>query len=446
MTTRDQIEAFPVQPPPLSISVEEVEQRARSAGTFVIGLTGPFGSGCTTAAHVLTRSATPYQAVKLSDVLRRLCKPEDATRQTLQDLGNALRDQEGNHALVVRALADVFDSDDQLPARIVLDAIRNIGEVRWLQRALGERFSLFAITADTEERYSRRRDNEQSPMEFYELDRRDQGESEDYGQQVNRCVDYADVHIPNNQHLNRWELQPKFGSTVVGYAELVEGRTHRYATHDEMLMNVAYSSSHGSKCIKRQVGAVVAADCEPLASGYNENPTGLKPCIDQFATCYRDIVRQERFAELSESGAKCPYCSSLIPQPLPQPWDCPNCSRSLDAAFFPDRAMKWCTALHAEERALINAGDRDLSRAILYTTTFPCMLCAEKIIHAGIREVVYAEAYPDAHGLILFSQAGVTVRPFEGVRSRNFERYFAATQPEMEAAGQRRLREIAGLP
>ena len=108
--------------------------------------------------------------------------------------------------------------------------------------------------------------------------------------------------------------------------------------------------------------------------------------------------------------------------------------------------MKWCTALHAEERAIINAGKRDLSDATLYSTTFPCMLCAEKIIHSGIRDVVYVEAYPDVHGLVLFKKSGVMTRPFEGVRSRNFERYFAATQPTMEAAGRKFLRELAGLP
>jgi deoxycytidylate deaminase len=194
------------------------------------------------------------------------------------------------------------------------------------------------------------------------------------------------------------------------------------------------------------VGAVIAIGSEPLASGFNENPNGLKPCIEQFGTCYRDVVRHERFVELSVSDAKCPFCSYPIPNPLAQPWLCPHCGQSLDAAFFPDRAMKWCTALHAEERALINVGNQDLSEATLYTTTFPCMLCAEKIIHAGIHDVVYVEAYPDAHGLILFNEAGVHTHRFEGVRSRNFERYFAGTQPEMEEAGKAKLRAIAGLP
>jgi deoxycytidylate deaminase len=73
------------------------------------------------------------------------------------------------------------------------------------------------------------------------------------------------------------------------------------------------------------------------------------------------------------------------------------------------------------------------------------MLCAEKIIQAGIVDVVYIEAYPDAHGLILFNEAGVQTRRFEGVRSRNFERYFGETQAKMEERGKARIREIAGL-
>ncbi len=391
MTGDDIIEPEPPLPA-APLGADEVEQRARKAGTFVIGFTGPFGSGCTTAVHMLTTGDPAFVAIKLSDVLRDIAGQQNLSRDQLQDLGNRVRLEEGNQALVVRGLGKLLV--DAPPQRIAIDGIRNLGEVRWLQRALGDRFALIAITADANERYIRRRDTEQSPQEFYELDRRDQGESEDYGQQVNRCVDHADVLIPNSEHLADWELETKFGEAVRLDAELVEGRRHRYATSDEMLMNVAYAASHGSKCLKRQVGAVIARDSEPLASGYNENPSGLRPCIEQFGTCYRDIVRHERFVELSLQGAKCPFCTNEIPNPLAHPWDCPHCGNSLDRAFFPDRAMKWCTALHAEERALINAGERDLRDATLYTTTFPCMLCAEKIIHAGIRDRRFRRAVP----------------------------------------------------
>lgn len=430
--------------PPPALDPDLVESEARKRDIFVIGLTGPFGSGCSTAAETLANAEQPFTLLKLSDVLRELQgTPEEdpaSNRRALQDLGNRLRKEEGNGALLLRGLGSALNTDADT-TRYVIDGIRNLGEVRWLQRALGDRFSLFAVIAETATRSRRLGLNAD---DFYELDRRDQGENEDYGQQVNRCVDFADVLIPNDDELRHWEIETTFGKKVKEYAALVEGRAHRYASPEEMLMNIAYASSHGSKCLKRQVGCAIAEGTEPLANGYNENPDGLKPCIEQFETCYRDIVRHERFQELAGVGGKCPYCTTEIPQVFPEPWDCPGCGKSLADAFFPDRAMKWCTALHAEERALINAGERDLSDATLYTTTFPCMLCAEKIIHAGIRKVVFIEAYPDIHGLILFEQAGVETCRFEGVRSRNFERYFSGTQPEMEEAGRQRLREIAG--
>jgi deoxycytidylate deaminase len=426
------------------MTADVVEASIRQKDVFVIGLTGPFGSGCTTAAHLLS---SPERAVstKLSDVLRELSgQPGSADRHSLQDLGNRLRREEGNAALVIRALGDLLVEHEDT-RRIVIDGIRNLGEVRWLRSALGDSFSLFALTADATVRFGRQGSG-MSLEDFYELDQRDQGEDQDFGQQVNRCVDFADVLVPNSEELESWKIQQKLGDRLADYAALVEGELIRYPTPEEMLMNTAYAASHGSKCLKRQVGCVIADGAEPLATGYNENPDGLKPCIEQFETCYRDIVRHERFVELAQLDAKCPYCTAVIPEPLPLPWDCPKCGKSLGSAFFPDRAMKWCTALHAEERALLNSGSRNLSGATLYTTTFPCMLCAEKIIHAGIREVIYIEPYPDAHGLILFGEAGATTKRFEGVRSRNFERYFSGTQAEMEEEGKKKMLEIAGLP
>lgn len=153
----------------------------------------------------------------------------------------------------------------------------------------------------------------------------------------------------------------------------------------------------------------------------------------------------ERFEVLSIEGARCPYCGEAVPRKLLPPYEC-SCGRSLDAAFFPDRAMAWCTALHAEERALLNARSRDLSGCTLYSTTFPCTLCAEKIIHAGIRHVVYVDAYPDAIGLLLLRDAQVKIQRFEGIRSRNFDRYFARTRPAMEQEGIDHLRLTAELP
>lgn len=129
----------------------------------------------------------------------------------------------------------------------------------------------------------------------------------------------------------------------------------------------------------------------------------------------------------------CPVCGKPLSRQEGPPWYCKSCSDSgkktaLDDLFFPDRAMNWCTAIHAEVWALFAAGER-AKGGELYTTTFPCFQCAEKIKHNGIATVWYTEAYPDAFSRIRLEVSGVKLRQFDGVRSSSFERIFAVNRP-----------------
>ena len=60
----------------------------------------------------------------------------------------------------------------------------------------------------------------------------------------------------------------------------------------------------------------------------------------------------------------------------------------------------------------------------MYTTTFPCFQCAEKIVQAGIVKVIYTEPYPDLYSEKRLLLSGITLSRFEGVRSSSFERLF----------------------
>lgn len=61
-----------------------------------------------------------------------------------------------------------------------------------------------------------------------------------------------------------------------------------------------------------------------------------------------------------------------------------------------------CT--HAEIAALLDAAKIGISvyKATMYTTTFPCHLCAKDIVSSGIRRVVYLEAYPKSKNKELY--------------------------------------------
>ena len=47
--------------------------------------------------------------------------------------------------------------------------------------------------------------------------------------------------------------------------------------------------------------------------------------------------------------------------------------------------------------------------ATLYSTTYPCVLCAKMIINAGIRTIYITDGYPDELSKQLIDEAGVTV-------------------------------------
>ena len=413
----------------------------------MIGLTGAFGSGCSTAAKYLAEFDEPYEVVKISDLLRATWAARgtgrEPSRKDLQLLGDELRAPDNYHVLVEEALLKALRREPR-PQRIAIDAIRNLGELRWLQRSLGENFALVAVYADKALRFERYRSIYDSIQQFEEDDQRDQGEEEAWGQQVGRCVDNADVLVLNDAQLDEFERDEILKPRLERFVSIIEGRNIEYASTDEVLMNLAFAASHGSKCLKRQVGAVIARGAEPLATGYNENPDGLLPCVEQFqGTCFRDRIRHDHFKSLAEEGRRCPYCGEPLARVPAPPWLCENCGQSLDRAFFPDRAMAWCTALHAEERAIINSRGTDLGGAVIYSTTAPCTLCAEKIIHAGIAEVVFVDAYPDKNGLLLFDKAGVATRLFEGVRSRNFHRYFLGVQEAKEREAVTRIQRKA---
>ena len=46
----------------------------------------------------------------------------------------------------------------------------------------------------------------------------------------------------------------------------------------------------------------------------------------------------------------------------------------------------------------------------IYITTQPCVVCAKMLINAGIKEIVYAEGYPDALSLELLGETPIVLR------------------------------------
>ncbi len=396
-----------------------------------MGFTGAFGSGCTTAAKHL-RDERGFKLLSLSTPLRNQWASEKGStepqRFDLQKLGDKLRREQGLGVLIDLSLKECAETDK----RIVVDGIRNLGEIARLRDIFGYRFTLFSILSSPDARWSRisskYTDNKLTRDDFDDDDERDRDEETMYGQQVELCLDKADILLNNQDAVSLSDYKKK----ILDYADLVLGTKRRGATQPEILMSMAFSSAHSSKCLKRHVGAlVVDSRGQVVGVGYNENPIGTKPCVEEPTydyKCYRDILRNKHFGDLANRGAKCPRCGEKLTLQNGPPWRCEAClakgeKTNLESFFFPDRAMSWCTAIHAEVCAILAAAERARG-GTLYTTTFPCFQCAEKITQVGIKTVYYSEAYPDPHSGKRLELSGIDLKQFEGVRSSSIERFF----------------------
>ena len=133
--------------------------------------------------------------------------------------------------------------------------------------------------------------------------------------------------------------------------------------YDIAYLKMAFEWGKLSHCKRKQVGALIVKDRMIISDGFNGTPTGFDNCCE-------------------------------------------------DA----EGLTKW-EVLHAEANALLKvaASTQSSKNATLYITLSPCTHCSKLIHQAGIKRVVYANAYRDRAGLDFLEKAGVTTMhlPYE---------------------------------
>lgn len=177
---------------------------------LVVGLTGTMASGKETVTEALTHKFNCY-TVTLSSVIRGELekKRKKFDRKILQDMGNELRQKYGG-GILSKLAVDYLPRDKEL---IVIDGIRNLGEIDYLKKVFGNKFVLIAVDAPQEIRWQRiqsrgRTTDPKTWEDFVALDERDRGLKEPlYGQQIDRCVERADFKIINDGNVEK--LQEK---------------------------------------------------------------------------------------------------------------------------------------------------------------------------------------------------------------------------------------------
>ena len=135
---------------------------------------------------------------------------------------------------------------------------------------------------------------------------------------------------------------------------------------DDYFMEITRLVSKRSTCLRRHVGAVIVRDRRILATGYNGAPKGLAHCTE--TGCLREKMG--------------------VPS---------------------GRMQELCRGLHAEQNAIIQAALSGVSieNSQIYTVTQPCVVCAKMIINAGIKRIVFDEAYPDPLSEELIKEAKI---------------------------------------
>ena len=130
---------------------------------------------------------------------------------------------------------------------------------------------------------------------------------------------------------------------------------------DKPYLEMAEVWAQNSYCKRRKVGALLVKDRTIISDGYNGTPSGFENICED------------------ENGVTKPY------------------------------------VLHAEANAITKVAKSGNSSegATLYVTASPCSECAKLIIQAGIKRVVYRDAYRLTDGLDLLVRAGIEVEQIQ---------------------------------
>lgn len=142
-------------------------------------------------------------------------------------------------------------------------------------------------------------------------------------------------------------------------------------TWDQYFMRMAFMAASRSSCTRRKVGAVIVKDNNVIATGYNGPPAGLANC--DLVGCIRDDL------------------------------DVPSGERH-----------ELCRGLHAEQNAIIQAAvhGASIKDGRIYITTHPCVVCSKMIINSHIKEIIYAEGYPDELAELMLIESNIEKRQF----------------------------------
>ncbi|MGA7871897.1 MAG: anti-phage dCTP deaminase [Candidatus Binatus sp.] len=382
---------------------------------------------------------------------------------SLIKLNNELREKTGRGDILARFAAASIGAKRSGPTAAIRDTafilrqLKHPHEVQLLREIYGERFYLIGLYCGRDERENTLHVHGKMKLEqAQELIERDQYEPPKFGQKFRDTFHRADVFVPFSQSSDVQERQRK---QVERFLALVFDEDLLTPTRDEYGMFMAFAASLRSAQRSRQVGASILSDRgEVLSVGTNEVPKfGGGEYWEGDDPDQRDHKRGEDSSEKMRNSILNEVFQVLRPE-----WN--SLSESDRSKIVADtreklesadaRIMKlteFGRAVHAEMAAIVGAArvGMSVSGATLYTTTFPCHVCAKHIIDAGLKRVVYIEPYPkslagelheDSLSIDEFAGAGkIACEPFLGIAPRRYVDFYSMTTREglLKISGER---------
>lgn len=139
--------------------------------------------------------------------------------------------------------------------------------------------------------------------------------------------------------------------------DLVFADALKQERYDRAYLKMALEWAKLSRCTRKQVGALIVNEGMIISDGYNGTPTGF-------------------------------------------PNDCED-----------EAGQTHWYVLHAEANAIMKVArsTNNARNATLYLTHSPCKECSKLILQAGIKRLVYVEAYKDPTGIEFLQRGGVRI-------------------------------------
>ena len=443
------------------------------------GLVSPIGADlelvCDELDHQLSRMGYQTYTIKLSDQIRKTEKyknlpmmPEDIRIAKHMAAGTDIREtSERGDALALMSVARVrnFREENGEGSQIPLTSqaylfrsLKHPEEVKVLRAIYGNMFFVISVYSPRDKRVNRlakaisdSRGHDDSTKflsaaeKLVQIDEEEEGR--DLGQDVSDAFPLADFFVNSKSHKH-------VRNEIHRFIDIVFNHPFHTPTRDEMGMYFAHSAALRSADLSRQVGAVIVnSSTDILSAGCNDVPAPLggqywpdddtdmrdfqlgydstmhfrnkivKQVIDKFRTLkyFNKELNKKSTDEitswiLSEEGKKVFRGADIF------------------------NLLEFGRPIHAEMAAITSAArlGAKLHGAILFSTTFPCHMCARHIISSGIKKVIYIDPYPKSKVKELYEDSICIDEDEENSKKVNFVSF--------EGIAPNRFRELFSMP